>query len=695
MKITKLGVAFFKKIALFAFPLSIFDVHAQSVLMFIPQEQTYYSEYIVMREALEAAGYAVDVRSATGQPASLYMLPAGIDINGTANSLPTGGSYAQFTQQFQNLFGSSWDATLNIMPANVAVNGSIQSITDMTPYEALIVVGGLGSLEYRVDGIYAPQGVASAAEVQAAAEKLNQLALEALSTGKPVLGECHAASIVAFWRIPGTSGPGAEALGYSLLKDQYATGYPEPETTTTLANLGIVYRASDRVTIASPHGSFADAGNGNSKIITTQDWYPQTVAYAARTLLNVLETYPPVAELQNPVSVLLLHGGMIDAGNCSPVNKANDIPCNYGNDIANLPADYTDLLSLLTDASPNDDYSINVTDINLTAGGLPFNVNNANEIAAVLGGYQVVVFFKHWATGVTNALQNALVQYADNGGGVLLLHHGLYNEPEGALNKDILTEQLAGAEAASGVTFSSGRATHRLFHTNYGHFVTTYSVPLSAAQPSLQTPVVWNAQPLIPVANASFSYYQNFELYDELYGNMTFLPGQVFGRGVNEITPLLSANTLLDEEQVHTAGFLKFFDSSDNGTVGKVVYYQPGERPDNYTANHSYGQIIRNTVVWLASDVDPVLSSENFPVVLGSDAILYPNPTYGTVNLLFRKAVANARVKVYNMQGKLIQDHRKVHGTSFSIDMYSAAGGLYFVEVYDMGVVARLKLLKR
>ncbi len=126
----------------------------------------------------------------------------------------------------------------------------------MSNYDALVMPGGTGAQAYRVDGSYSSQGAdsreISAATVQAVAEKLNELAIDALMNGKPVMAQCHGASLPAYWRIPGTSGLGEEAIGYSLLKDGFATGYPEPATATTLSDLDITHKADDRVTISSP-----------------------------------------------------------------------------------------------------------------------------------------------------------------------------------------------------------------------------------------------------------------------------------------------------------------------------------------------------------------------------------------------------------------------------------------------------------
>lgn len=569
------------------------------ILMFVSHLQTYYSEYIVMKKALEVSGYTVEVRSSANVPASLYMLPVQTTISATAATLP-GGSHLQFTQQFLNLFGTSWDESLDSYPATIPVGGRIQDVADMGAYRALIVVGGLGALAYRVDGSYQTQGAVSAADVEAAALKLNSLALNALSTGKPVMAQCHSASLPVFWRIPGTTGAGVETLGYSLLKGQPATGFPEPETLTTLQPFGVVYRATnnndgDRITIASPHESFNDNGHGDYKILTTRDWYPQTVAHAARTLLNILETYPTKQQATTARTVLILHGGTLNSSNCSSANRTNDIPCNYGNGAADLPADYTDLQSLLAD-SPNDDYILTVTQSNISAAGFPAS---QQDILNYLDDYDVVIFYKHWSTGVTNAMLNAIVTYTDNGGGLLALHHGLYNDLDGAQNKDILVNQLFGAESAPWTSLDDGtRLTYRFFSTNYGHFISTNCINLTPGNLSLPAPAPWAVTSLNAKANASFSYYQNFQLYDELYDNMVFKPGVVFGRGVNEITPLFS-NDQNPSAQAHVAGFVKTFNQTGSD-VGRVAYLQPGERKENYAQSSIYGQVIRNAIVWLS-----------------------------------------------------------------------------------------------
>jgi putative intracellular protease/amidase len=569
-----------------------------TVLMFVSYEQTYYSEYIVMLKALQTAGYAVDVRSAGADSAGIYMIPSSTNIEETANTL-AGSSYTQFTTQFQSLFEGSWNPSWNDMPSYVPVNGTIQSISGIPNYAAMVIVGGTGAIDYRVDGVYGSQGsggrLLSSATIQAAAEKLNALALEFLLAGKPVMAQCHASSLPVFWRIPGTSGSGDEALGYSLLKDQPAAGFPEGATATTLSAMDVTYREYDRVTVSSPHSSFNDQGNGAYKIITTRDWYPQTVAHAARTLLNILSTYPSHQEMGSSVSVLILHGGAVNTSDCSYLNRSNDIPCNYGGG-GNIPADYTDLQALLNADSPNDPFSFTVADVNMTSGSLPYTASDQSSVLNYFNQFDVVIVYKHWSTGMTNAIQHALVSYADNGGGVIALHHGLYNDIDGSLNKDILVDQLFGAESAMN-TWSANLSTYNVYSTDHGHFVSTFGITFPDP---LEAPAPWSTNALSSVANNSYSYYQRFSVYDEIYNNMSFNAGQTFGRGMNEINPIFS-NDQNPSSQSHTTGFVKHVDPSGNGTAGKAAYFQIGERKESINSSHRYGQVIRNTAVWMAS----------------------------------------------------------------------------------------------
>jgi hypothetical protein len=141
-------------------------------------------------------------------------------------------------------------------------------------------------------------------------------------------------------------------------------------------------------------------------------------------------------------------------------------------------------------------------------------------------------------------------------------------------------------------------------------------------------PVPWTTNVPIPATNHSFSYYQRFSMYDEIYNNMAFVAGQTFGRNV------IFSNDYSVASQCHTAGFVKLFDASANGTIGKVAYYEAGERRESININHLYGQVIRNTLVWLASPPHDMTASieENDPT---SQIQIFPNPVKDIVTLQF------------------------------------------------------------
>jgi len=659
------------------------------ILFFVSHEDTYYSEFIVMYEALSAAGYQVDVRSASNIYASSYMLPFGTDIAAAAASLP-GGSYSQFTAQFVALFGQAWDANLNSTPLYVPSTGRIQDIADMSDYDALVIAGGTGANDYRVDGSYSTQGTGvrqiSAQTVQQVAEKLNALGLDALVNGKPVLAQCHGASLPVFWRIPNTSGPGAEALGYSLLKDAYATGFPDPQTPVYLNSLFVGHRAEDRVTVASPHSSFADNGLAAYKIITTRDWYPQTVAHAAATLLNILKSYPASSDLTANKSVLILHGGALDSTNCSPSNLSNDIPCNYGS-TPNFPADYTHILNLLNADSPNDEYNFSVSHLNLNAA-LPYNSNSMSSALNYFEQFDAIVFFKHWSTNINDSLEMALLNYADNGGGILALHHALYAHIDGNSNKNIITEDLFGAASAAS-NWSGNLANYNLYNSSYGHFVSTYGIDYDA---SALYPTVWNSNPLPLPANNSYSYLPRFAIYDEIYNNMSFTPGQTFGMGANEITPILS-NDYSTASQCHSAGFVKLFNANLDNRTGKLAFYQAGERREIFDVNHRYGQLIRNSLQWICASA--ALPSAIEMETKGTVEV-YPNPCADKVVLRLAADAAEAlEIDIFNSSGQLQKTVRAFpEGQNISLDLSELLIGLYLINIKHSDHTYSVKIIK-
>ncbi len=663
------------RIGSFVCTLLCFGAHAANaqtnkILMFVAHEETYYSEYMVSLKALETAGYTVEVRTVSALPATSYMIPASTTIEETANTL-AGSSYSQFQSQFLQLFGSHWDAAWNTITPLINTAGSILQLNNMDDFDALVLPGGTGTIAYRLDGSYSPHGVGSreisAATVQAVAEKLNALALDALAKGKPVLAQCHGAALPVFWRIPNTSGPGAEQPGYSLLKNQSAAGFPDAATGVTYNSLNVTYRADDPLHISALHTSFTGKKQGDYRLLTSRDWYPQTIAHATRALLNVLRSYPDIQTASVPLPVLILHGGAVDTNNCSPANLSNDIPCNHA---GVRPADYTHLAALLQQ-TPADSFHLVVSDLNISAANLPFDASDSASIGNYLHSFAGIVFFKHWATSLTDAMQLALIRYAEDGGGITALHHALYNREEaGGLNKNLLVQQLFEAESAA-AGFGFQLMPYILYNSNAGHFVSGYSMPYTAAPavPGMN----WNQTPGQAI-NLSGSGYPNFGIDDELYTNMTFLPSAVFGSGVNQILPLFS-NSVLGAGGVHTSGFAKRVNRNNDPLEGKLVYLQPGERIGQYQLPQPHAQLIRNAVYWTARK--EVINTTAVNKLAAEPLVkIFPNPADDMIHISSSEA---GTWRFTDLTGKNTGDWKKLeNGQPIPVNQLPA--GIYLLE---------------
>lgn len=548
------------------------------ILVFVAYNRVWWAEYKVLREALASAGYEVEVRSSSEGYATSSQTDG--TIESSANSL-AGSSYSEFQNSFASAFGSPWSASWN-PPGSIPLAGRIQDVPSLSDYRAFAIVGGIGAVDYRFDGSYADSvegtHASPGADVRAAAEKIQQLVLEAEAAGKPVLAECHGASLPLFVRVPGSAGqePSPDSLGRSILEGRSMRGLTGTDIGAACAGFDVAYRPN-RVVVAE------------GGVITSRDWYPQTVVHACKTMLNVLARHPEAAALTAPTSVLILHGGP-----CDPGNPSNDIPANYGMTPESVvPVDYLDLVALLSADSPSDPFSFVVAQVNLLGGGLPFDPNDAASALTYLSGFDVVLIFKHWSTGFPDALQAALRDYADGGGGLLALHHALYNSVNGG-NKNILCQQVFGAESAA-ATWSARHpdsGPYGYMTTNYGHFISTYGVSYADAPASLPAAV--------PVSNRSSSGYPALFLTDEIYNNLTFTGTPVFGNGVGEISPLFANDHTAQMNQVPTAGFVKRFNPSGDASEGRLVYLQPGERVENFQLGHPYAQILRNAAVWVA-----------------------------------------------------------------------------------------------
>lgn len=562
----------------------------RTVLMFVGYNDVWWPEYKVMYEGLRAAGYTVDVRSsALGSALADYSAP--VDVTPSAQPLhaphPAPSSYAAFTSVFQTAFGRAWDPSWNaITPIPIA--GRLQDVTSLAGYDALVIPGGRGLVAYRFDGTYADSSpgnapgthVTTAAEVRAAAERLAALAQEALQTGKPVVAQCHASPTLAFVRVPGTTGQGFDGLGRSILQGRYATGYTfsNSDTLARYQDLGVTPLRYEKAVIDGPEAPDF-GGNGRDMVVTTADWYPETTAYATRTLLNMLDTVPSPARRTRALSVLVFGG---------------DEPTLYAPD---QPARYTDLVTLLND--PSDDLAI------LATG----TANVADITAANLANYDALVYFRH--DRIAQAAQTAIVDYVDGGGGLVALHHAVFDEG-GA--KGTLT-QLIGASLGSAARPNDplwllyANETNHVINVNYGHFVSTWGVHLLAGQPTQSVPYVTpRGYPNPNLDNDTARGYWSFRIpaNDELYPGVNFVSGVSFGRGVNQIERLFSNDHVLagspnTQNGAYDAwGFVRRYDGRSDGTVGRVVYAQPGETAARTLAHPSYRQVVKNAVIWSA-----------------------------------------------------------------------------------------------
>ncbi|MFN8208979.1 MAG: T9SS type A sorting domain-containing protein [Bacteroidales bacterium] len=61
------------------------------------------------------------------------------------------------------------------------------------------------------------------------------------------------------------------------------------------------------------------------------------------------------------------------------------------------------------------------------------------------------------------------------------------------------------------------------------------------------------------------------------------------------------------------------------------------------------------------------------------EVLLYPNPTRGELNILFREDAGEVKIRLYDLSGRLVHtyEHDAVHGSVLSLDLGSRAKGWY------------------
>jgi putative intracellular protease/amidase len=589
------------------------------VLMFVAYNDVWWSEYKVMYETLDALGYDVDVRSSADGSASTYQL--GLTLDEWSDHPTSGGTHAGFVDAFEERTGEAWTSTWND-PAPIPIDGLIQDVASLDAYEAFVLVGGTGAIDYLYDGTYEantsdhggdPGHVSDAAAVEEAAIAIDELVNDAIERGVPVIAQCHGAALVSYARIDGTTG-GPGDLGTSVLEGRSATGYHlgDGDTAARLASLGVTYLPDRSVVVDGPDPALVGGSHtATSRIVTTRDWAPQTVLHGASTLHAIMRTYPSDVELAAAHNVLVLHGGAVDPSDCQASNQSNDVPCNWG--VADLPADFTHLEALLAADSPADDFDFTVSDLDLTEpGALPFDPDAPGDLRAHLDAQSidVVVYFEHWGHGTTDEIQSDLTGFADDGGGLVAFHHGLYNQGG---NIDLLATAFGAESNLSDWGGSTdprpGAGPYGFLATGYGHFIATHAIDHESTM--IEPPFGDGFPASMPghpsqssVVNPNANGLPFVELHEEIYANTTFLGSPDFGSGVGQIDTFLANDAAaFSPDQTLTAGFAKRFDPSGDDTVGRLAYVQPGETRSSYEPTSPLGQMFRNAVAW-AADAD-------------------------------------------------------------------------------------------
>ncbi|MBC7487675.1 MAG: T9SS type A sorting domain-containing protein [Cytophagaceae bacterium] len=90
--------------------------------------------------------------------------------------------------------------------------------------------------------------------------------------------------------------------------------------------------------------------------------------------------------------------------------------------------------------------------------------------------------------------------------------------------------------------------------------------------------------------------------------------------------------------------------------------------------------------------VPVVTSSEEVNTTTG--VTVYPNPSNGFSTVVCAQDLQNATIKILNANGNIVFEKNDVSGNSIKLDVSKQSNGLYFLEVWQAGVVRRIKFVK-
>jgi type 1 glutamine amidotransferase len=210
-------------------------------------------------------------------------------------------------------------------------------------------------------------------------------------------------------------------------------------------------------------------------------------------------------------------------------------------------------------------------------GRFEYRIVTPSEIPPVLAGYHAVFMYIHGP--MDHAIEDVLIEYARQGGRLIILHHGIAsarrNNPDWL---DLTGIRMLSADAPAGAWRVIHNTTHTVVNLAPGHFITTHNVSydrqvayLSSDQPSVE------------------ATFPAFDLPDtEVFLNQHFCDGRtktvLFGF---RCTDPQTGRTFMQDR----SGWLK------PAGAGWVFYYQPGHKSQDFQ-HPAYLQVLFNTLIW-------------------------------------------------------------------------------------------------
>jgi hypothetical protein len=91
-------------------------------------------------------------------------------------------------------------------------------------------------------------------------------------------------------------------------------------------------------------------------------------------------------------------------------------------------------------------------------------------------------------------------------------------------------------------------------------------------------------------------------------------------------------------------------------------------------------------------------ASAGVPIIKSQDdVVLYPNPAYDNVNVLFNAEAKVKNIAIYNIIGKVMSVYRVTANNSANLNVENIPSGIYFIRLLNTegGIVATRKFTKQ